>query len=187
MAINKLGSPMQAPITYTPTKYGSKDKQTKSGKTDTFVLTKEGQDYLARKNAEKTENSILQKDGFLKDKNNSFIEMQAYMKQLEESKKDKSSDRFQDLAKCMKIAARIMHGDKVPMKDMKFLAEKNPDMFRNAIMLKQHNPEPKKYKSVLDDDDENAENDSLVSAISDTAAVDDPTAVLAEGLDGLSV
>lgn len=159
MAINKLGSPTHTPITYTPTKYASKDKQQKTGRTDTFVLTQEAQDYLKRKNADKAEKAESQKDSFLKDKNTSFIEMQAYMKQLEESKKDKNGDRIQDLSKCMKIARRIMHGDKVPMKDMKFLAEKYPDLFRNAIMFKQKNPEPKKYKSVLDkDDDDNGQN-----------------------------
>lgn len=164
MAINRLGASTQNPIQYTPNKIGSESKQTKSPRTDTLTLTQEAQQYLARtKNkSEKSEQGNFSSTN--QEKNTSFIEMEAFIKQLQESKENKSGNRIQDLAKCMKIARRIMHGDKVPLKDQKFLAEKFPELYKNSLMFKQHNPEPKKYKSVLDkEDEENGENQMGVS------------------------
>ena len=61
---------------------------------------------------------------------------------------------------------RIMNGDRVPMKDEQFLAETEPEMYANAIMLHRQNDDPKKFKSLLDDNKaETAPNDSPSVAI----------------------
>lgn len=57
------------------------------------------------------------------------------------------------MSRCIKIASRILNGDKVPLKDMKYLQENDPDMFRQAITLRRVNPEPKEYDSVLEDEE----------------------------------
>ncbi len=183
MAIDKLNSVQNIPVTYTPKKIAANNNQAKAGRTDTLTLTKEGQEYLARQNAEKN-GTNKQGDVSTKnqEKNSSIIQLEAFIKQLEESKENKSSSRVMDLAKCMKIARRIMNGDKVPLKDQKFLAEKFPDLFRNALMFKKHNPEPKKYKSVLDkEDEENSSN----SPFPETDCGDSTDSFLASALEGL--
>lgn len=83
-------------------------------------------------------------------------EQEMLEKQLEASRKEAESmeDMFEAFAKCIKIAARISKGDIVPMKDMKFLAEHEPDMYKQAILMRMPNDKPKKHKSLLDDDDE---------------------------------
>ncbi|HBH96100.1 MAG TPA: hypothetical protein DDX91_10125 [Ruminococcaceae bacterium] len=181
MAVGKLSAAYQNPIKYTPNKFDSDSKQTKPARTDTLTLTREAQQYLERTNKNKNEaQEGLSDDG--QEKNSSLIQMDFFIKQLQETKENKSSSRVMDLAKCMKIARRIMHGDRVPMKDQKFLAEKFPDLFRNAIMFKQHNPEPKKYKSILDkDDEENSQNQSMVN----DACENSNESFLASALEGL--
>ena len=63
-------------------------------------------------------------------------------------------DMFEAFAKCIKIAARITKGDIVPMKDIKFLAEHEPDMYKQAILMRMPNDHPKKHKSLIKDDEE---------------------------------
>lgn len=97
----------------------------------------------------------------------SVIEM---LEELRTQKKDNSSD---ELLKCIKIALRIMNGDRVPRKDEKFLAEKQPQMYSNAVMLRREREYYKKYKSVLDDEEGNdkdskVDDDSPVKSESQT-------------------
>jgi len=54
----------------------------------------------------------------------------------------------------MTIAHRITKGDKVPLKDMKYLMEHEPDLYKQAILMRQPNPKPKEHKSVLEEEDE---------------------------------
>lgn len=186
MAINKLGAAYQNPIKYTPNKTVSENKQAKSPRTDILTLTQEAQEYLARTNkSEKSgQEDLLNKDPNKKEqeKSNSMIKFEFFTKQLEEAKENKSGNRIQDLAKCMKIARRIMHGDRVPLKDHKFLAEKFPELYKNSLMFKQQNPEPKKYKSVLSkEDEENGQG----QAISQSDSADNIDSLLADSLENL--
>jgi hypothetical protein len=66
-------------------------------------------------------------------------------------------DMYKAFAKCLKIAARVSRGDIVPVKDMKYLAEHEPDLYKQAILLRMPNPKPKKHKSLVDDEDEKTE------------------------------
>ena len=69
---------------------------------------------------------------------------------------DLLSQGLKVLELCQKIAASIMKGDKVPLEDLKFLMENDPDGYRLAMALRRHNPDPEDEESVLPDEDENA-------------------------------
>jgi hypothetical protein len=58
---------------------------------------------------------------------------------------------FDALAKCLKIASRIINGDNVPKKDDKFLFEHYPGMHMRAWLLRRKNDDPKDYESLVDE------------------------------------
>ncbi|MBP5606109.1 MAG: hypothetical protein J6X60_11295 [Ruminiclostridium sp.] len=90
-------------------------------------------------------------------------ENEAAVKRLEEEVKaakkhaEAIEEEFKAFANCMKIASRISRGDIVPGKDIKYLMEHEPDLYKQAIMLRMPNPKPKKYDSVLDEEEEHTE------------------------------
>lgn len=51
----------------------------------------------------------------------------------------------------MKIARSIMKGDKVPMKDLKFLMENDPAGYKLAMALRRNNPDPEEMDSVVEE------------------------------------
>ena len=55
---------------------------------------------------------------------------------------------------CMKIAARIRKGDKVPIKDLRYLLKKDPQLYQMAMINKQPNDNPKKWKQLSPDEDD---------------------------------
>lgn len=85
-------------------------------------------------------------------------EYDSAMQQLEqmreaEKQAEKSGKKFTDYGRLLKIAMRIMNGDKVPMADRKKLAEEMPDLYKQAILMRRlDNDKPKKYKSEYEDD-----------------------------------
>ncbi|MCM1299719.1 MAG: hypothetical protein NC203_08825 [Firmicutes bacterium] len=168
MSINKIN---QTPITLTPYKNSVSSGKNISGCDFKNVLN-------ASSNAPNSD--VFEK--FEKDEQNSSIlsQLEAMKKNLEESEKNNKSS-INDLSKAMKIASRIMNGDKVPMKDRKFLAEKYPDLFKNALMFRKQNPEPKKYKSCLDKEDEETNDNNL----SVTGSDDGNASFLADALSDL--
>lgn len=60
--------------------------------------------------------------------------------------------------RCQKIAARLMAGDKVPPKDMQYLAENDMQTYRLAMAARMMAPKkkPKEWESVLEDDEKEA-------------------------------
>jgi len=56
------------------------------------------------------------------------------------------------MAKCMRIAMRIVQGDNVPQKDDKFLAEHNSELHMRAWMMRVPKENPKDHDSELNDD-----------------------------------
>ena len=94
-----------------------------------------------------------------------------------------SSKSISAISTCMRIARRIMNGDKVPIKDHRFLQENCPDMYRQALLFRKVNPKPKEYKSLVEDEEEdNAREDqgensrSPESVSADTVQSSSPTA-----------
>lgn len=144
MDIDKLNGVQNTVLTYTPKKYVKSNSQEPVSKEDTLTLTEDAQKLLAQRkeNKEKQQKSTW------------LIELNMLIKKLADSKKKENKNV--NMSKCYKIAARIGNGDKVPMKDMKFLRENAPELYKNALLFKKHNPEPKKYKSCLDKEDEKA-------------------------------
>ena len=164
MNIDKLNSVQRNTITYTPTKYVKSDEKEAVSKRDTLILTKEAQKLLAQEKEAKAE----------KFQSTGFMELDVLRRQLDTS--SKKENKVPNMSKCFKIAARIGNGDKVPLKDMKYLRENAPELFKNAILFKKHNPNPKKYKSCLDKEDEEymrqrQENFSNMSVGADDAII----------------
>ncbi len=84
------------------------------------------------------------------------------LREQQEQAKDEG-DKFRDYGKLLKIAMRIMNGDRVPLKDKRVLAEAMPDLYRQAELMKRtDNNRPKKYKSEFKDE---KESDPLKQAL----------------------
>lgn len=83
--------------------------------------------------------------------NENLSEFDELLKELRQASKTKSP--YDALVKCMEIATRIIKGHNVPDQDMKFLAENQPKMYSNAILLRQVNDDPKDYDSILEDEE----------------------------------
>ncbi len=93
----------------------------------------------------------------------------AWQDPSEDKKKDPNLKRLEnDLKtqdKCMKIFMRISKGDIVPPEDLNYLANTDPMAFMLAMAQRKEKPDPKKWKSVLDDEDrEGAAEDSSDAA-----------------------
>ena len=61
------------------------------------------------------------------------------------------SKSLKTMEKCRIIASRIMKGDKVPMKDLKFLMENDPAGYKLAMALRRNNPDPEEMDSVVEE------------------------------------
>lgn len=176
MNINKLNASVGAPITYTSRKATDQGKTASAIKSDTLTLTDEARAFLDRQKTGKTD-----KNNEKEQSSSAYAQLEAMRKQMEESNDNKHSS-VMDFAKCMKIARRIQNGDRVPLKDMKFLAEKYPELYKNSILLKKNNPEPKKYKSVLDKGDEESDKTDMEAYESSSDSGD---SFLTEALDNM--
>lgn len=176
MNINKLNGNCQTPITYTSKKTADSEKTGNTIKADTLTLTEEARAFLDRQKTGKTDKNNQEEQS-----SSAYAQLEAMRKQMEESENNNNSS-VMDFAKCMKIARRIQNGDRVPLKDMKFLAEKYPELYKNSILLKKNNPEPKKYKSVLDKGDE--ESDKTNAEVCETSS-ESGDSFLTEALDNM--
>ncbi|MCM1054434.1 MAG: hypothetical protein NC394_02830 [Bacteroides sp.] len=174
MNLNGITTVNTVPIAYTKRNAAEQKEKNGGPKTDTLTLTEEARKFLDAQKA--LENPSKNKREEYKD------DLQLFLEHLNSDVDEDKSSRFMDLAKCMKIARRILNGDKVPMKDRKFLAEKDRKLYEMALTFQRHNPKPKKYKTVLDEnDEESAENQGECSQVSG-AGSGLSAAALAEGL-----
>ena len=73
----------------------------------------------------------------------------------QKSELDLLSKGLDVLDKCQKIAASIMRGDRVPMKDLQYLMDNDPDGYKLAIALRREKKDPEDVESVLDDEGKN--------------------------------
>jgi hypothetical protein len=102
---------------------------------------------------------------------------------------------FEDLAKIMEVARRLMHGDIVPQSDEKKLMEYDNDMYqmaKNAQMMAQvRDKDRKKHDSLWEDEEqeenvdamEEAEGQEAFSDGPEVVSVEDTMASATEGLD----
>ncbi len=108
------------------------------------------------------------------------------LNQAEQSAKA-SSDSNKDFLRALKIAKRIMNGDRVPLKDKMFLMNFSMEMYTMAVMLAKSNDDPKDYESVLDEEEnehsEEAEADSDTETVSSDTAGEPVTTGTGEGTE----
>lgn len=57
--------------------------------------------------------------------------------------------------KCLKIAASIMKGNRVPPEDLEYLMNNDPEGYKLAMAMRCENPDPEDEESVLSDEDRN--------------------------------
>ena len=57
--------------------------------------------------------------------------------------------------KCLKIAASIMKGNRVPPEDLEYLMKNDPEGYKMAMAMRRENPDPEDEESVLDEEDRN--------------------------------
>lgn len=55
---------------------------------------------------------------------------------------------------CLKIAGRIIAGDKVPSQDEQYLMENDPKLYQMAVSARMPKEDPEEYDSLLEDDEE---------------------------------
>lgn len=65
-------------------------------------------------------------------------------------------EAFETMSKCLQIAMSIMDGDNVPQKDIQFLMENNPDLFKMAMSVRKMKEDPEDKDSVLEDEEDKA-------------------------------
>ena len=95
-----------------------------------------------------------------------------------EKQAEKSGKKFTDYGKLLKIAMRIMNGDKVPMTDRKKLAEEMPDLYKQAILMRRlDNDKPKKYKSEYEDDKDKTTVEKMLDGMDGS---DDPSDIMTD-------
>ncbi len=107
---------------------------------------------------------------------NMLTDMEQQKKKLDQMKKMLRIQRL-----CMKIAASIMRGDRVPPEDMKYLEEHDPDGFKLAMAMRKPKRNPENCKSVLKDEDKFSEPAESGKSSVETASGSEITAPAADG------
>ncbi|MCM1245462.1 MAG: hypothetical protein NC293_07450 [Roseburia sp.] len=95
------------------------------------------------------------------DEKKSLREM--YQEQAEAAKEaaEATGERFEDMARALEIARRMMNGDRVPGSDEKFLMDFDKDMYLGAKSMQglAQKKDPKDYDSLLEEEEQ--EEDSV--------------------------
>lgn len=112
---------------------------------DRCTLSKQALAYLEQQNR-------LQQE---LDERRAKMEQRLSEQQNKSNELDMLSKTMDVMNKCLKIAASIMKGNRVPPEDMQYLMKNDPEGYRMALALRRENPDPKKEKSVLTDEDKN--------------------------------
>lgn len=99
-------------------------------------------------------------------------QLQEWAKQMKEDNEN-AAKHTDDIAKIMTIFRRIANGDIVPWKDEKKLMEHSAEMYQAAknIASMKENEEPKKYKSVDEDEEDDSgaiSQEEAIRALSDS-------------------
>ena len=164
MKIDNLNSVQSVALTYTPTKYGESDEVKNESKRDILTLSKEAQQLLDANKAGKNNKQETEK-------NTGNLGLDMLRRLMENS--GKKENKGPNMLKCYKIAARISNGHKVPLKDLKYLRENAPELYKNALLFKKHNPNPKKYRSCLDKEDDEYMRQKQIDQFGTSAGADD--------------
>jgi hypothetical protein len=87
---------------------------------------------------------------------------QMLLKGIEDAKNvgEGMAKAFKEKLICLRIAMRIMSGDNVPIEDKRFLAEKDLELYCQAISLRRVKPNPKDHDRLSEDEENNINNDT---------------------------
>ncbi len=104
---------------------------------------------------------------------------------------DALGESLRVMNRCMKIAANIMSGKRVPLKDLKYLMEHDSKGYQMAMAMRPPNKDDKKCDPVIKDEDEKASSgatteagaEETVSAPEDSGGAEPPSAPADGGED----
>ena len=127
---------------------------------DRLTLSQQALDFLKVQNQrmEALRQAVQQS----REKTEGTSEEEAQLKHLEQEMKVMNT--------CQKIAARVMAGDKVPPEDLQYLMNNDPDGYKLALAMRTHKPDPKEYKSALEETDREARTEAQAGQASESAA-----------------
>ena len=112
---------------------------------DRCTLSKQALAYLEQQNR-------LQQE---LDERRAKMEQRLSEQQNKSNELDMLSKTMDVMNKCLKIAASIMKGNRVPPEDLRYLMEHDQAGYKLAMAMRRHNPDPEDEESVLDDEDRN--------------------------------
>lgn len=83
-------------------------------------------------------------------------EKQMYQEMLENTKEaaEKQGEGYEDLAKALEIARRILNGDIVPAQDEQFLMGYNSEIYMRVKSMAEAKEDPEEYDSLLEEEEE---------------------------------
>ncbi len=97
---------------------------------------------------QRTQEEIMKEASKKQEMDYLYTDMEQKKKKMDQLEKMLRTQRL-----CMKIAASIMRGDRVPPEDMEYLAQHDPDGFKLAMAMRKPKRNPEQCKSVLKDED----------------------------------
>lgn len=79
------------------------------------------------------------------------------MAEVERERSKEGADSARIMSKCMLIASRLTSGDKVPLKDERFLQKHDMKLYLQAMKMRIPKQEPREWDSISDDEEEPAD------------------------------
>lgn len=122
--------------------------------TDRFVLSRQIAEQLEAQNR-------LLMDLARKEEKKPFVwDMMDGCEETGNSEADALGEQMKTMERCHKIAARIMRGDKVPPQDERYLMLNDPEGYKLVLAMRAHKRNPKKWESVLEEEDKETSRSS---------------------------
>ena len=90
----------------------------------------------------------------------------------QECEQSNAMDIWRKKAILLKIAIRIMNGDDVPLRDHKFLAEHDIDLYKKAVSLRRVNDDPEEHDALSDGEKTNSAMTAVKNALRVTSVAD---------------
>lgn len=94
------------------------------------------------------------------------------MAEVERQRSKEGADSARVMSKCMLIASRLTSGDKVPLKDERFLQKHDMKLYLQAMKMRIPKQEPKEWDSITDDEEEQADELNIVGENTEGIAED---------------
>lgn len=148
-------------------------------KKDRMELSKAALSYV--ESVAERQEKILQKQEAQKNKLAQYGDISQQIAQANEqatASAEAQNEQFETMNRCSKIAANVMSGKKVPLKDLQYLMKHDSKLYQMAMAMRRPPKDDKECDSVLKDgDDESSDSvSSTDSASADTSASSSPAA-----------